>query len=36
MYIQGALTEATHTKALALAERYQRHIYEANIWDANI
>lgn len=30
------LTEATHVKALALAERYQLHIYDANIWAAAI
>lgn len=30
------LTEATHAKALALAERYQLHIYDANIWAAAI
>ncbi len=30
------LTEATHVKALALAERYHLHIYDANIWAAAI
>lgn len=30
------LTEATHVKALALAERYQLHIYDASIWAATI
>ena len=30
------LTEATHDKALAIAERHQLHIYDANIWAAAI
>ena len=30
------MTEATHEKALEIAERYRLHIYDANIWAAAI
>ena len=30
------VTEATHEKALEIAERYRLHIYDANIWAAAI
>lgn len=30
------VTEVTHDKALAIAERHQLHIYDANIWAAAI